>query len=171
MSELGYPQELRYPQALMGCGNKFMKKLPLYYGRPMVYHDTGFDYNQYRQIRQPWLMKGHVIWFHKDLIGMMWCIVGFSHHPIFRLYKEDYFYNRLPISYGYQVGDKVIRVTDGRVSEITHINWNAQELFCRTPDILPTGSLSYDLFRPFESDRTCEFDPMEHGYWEGIFKI
>ena len=163
--------ELRYPQALLGHLNKHEKKLDLYHGRPFVWYDTGYDYNRYKQVRQPWLMIGRVIWYHKDMIAVLWenmCIPQAK--PSIGVYNEFDFHHRLPISYGYSEGDKVVRVTDGKIHKMGHINWNAHDFYCK-PAHEKNGRWTYSLYRPHEDDRSAEFDPMEVGEWEGIFKI
>lgn len=166
------PEMMPHTTGSLYSYNKHFEFLPDYYGRPFVWHDIGYNFKRYKQVRQPWLMWGKMIFHHKDMIGMMWWpYLQMPVKPMIRVYDREQFMYHLPISYGYDVGDTVKRVTDGNIFEITHINWSPSSLFSRTPDILPTGSLTYDLFIPLEDDRTGEYDPMEQGRWEGLFDV
>jgi hypothetical protein len=152
--------------------NKNFEFLPDYYGRPFVWYDTGYDYVQYKHVRQPWLMRGHMTFFHKDMVSMVWFpVIGTPCKPIFKTYDRQQFMYHLPISYGYMVGDMVTRVTDGKIHDIGYIHWSPHQLYCRPEHHKEKGSWTYSLYIPLPDNRDFEYDPLNEGTWKGLFTL
>jgi hypothetical protein len=104
------------------------------------------------------------------MIGMTWfqtCTM--ESKPVFRLYDEHTFYERLPIKYGYKTGDTVQSMTTGKQHVISKINWG-MDLWVSTED-MPTAKLSFDLYTPLDYDRTFEYHPLDRGIFKGLFEI
>jgi hypothetical protein len=163
--------EPRYPQSITGNQNKHFHLLPLYYGRPMIWHDTGYDYNQYRQKSQQWFMYGFVCYYHKDMIGVTWWnALKLQTRPVFRMYNEHDFYHKIPIKYAYGVGDMVQCVTTGEPHVISRIQWGVN-LHVSVDDMPIEAQLSYDLYIPLDDNRQNEYHPMDINDFEGVFTI
>ena len=159
-----------YTESLNDPYNKHFEILPLYYGRPFIYNWSGRDPETKKIISPPSLVRGQCVFFHKNLIGMVWYNPNGNGEYITECYKEIDFYTKIPLCYGYLEGDTVKRVTDGELFTIKRINWIPGNLWVMTEED-GNAKLSYSLYIPQRSDKNMEFDPMEEGYWKGVFYI
>ena len=140
--------------------NKFFAINDLYVGKPFVYDNNGII--KYRRIAHPFIRWGRLMSYNveKDQYNIGWNGFWLNDNYTHVRYTLHELLHVAPLHYGYGVGQKVVRVTDGGIFTIKKINFQPNNFYVMTEED-EGATLSFGLFIP-QPHETFDINPFLH---------
>lgn len=135
----------------------------LYVGKPFVFQNKSDEVWRRIQYPIPFIRLGQLMEFDvkEDKYVIGWLGVYTHSDRTYVRYTLHELLHTKPFHYGYFVGQKVIRVTDGGDFTISEINWKINDLYVRTEEDGKKAKLSYGLFIP-RPHEIFDINPFAH---------
>lgn len=153
--------------------NKHFSLNELYLWKPFVFHFRGWHTSKgrWRHAYQPFIRWGRLagIDTENDVYRIKWYPVIQGGLYSYTTHDYENLIFQAPLYYGYTLGQKVVRITDGKIHTIKEIHWSVNDLHVKTNED-GDAQLSYNLFIPID-------DPAEIGRYanrifeEDLFKL